>query len=143
MGGEVLAGGLAGTLWHHLHDPRTNAVIALSPRDMLFGEDVGPCPSLQTLEEFRARIRDCITGEMIGGTVRSVEKDTWVLLGKKRYHLVLQKNGKGHPFIIDAPNVPSTTDHAFVSKLSSLLIALAHPTKPKANASLMAGTEIW
>ncbi|KAE9405085.1 hypothetical protein BT96DRAFT_916286 [Gymnopus androsaceus JB14] len=117
---------LSGTIYMELYDPRTNAVVALSPRDVLFAEAVGPCSSLQALEEHQAGIRDCETGEMLGGcTVRSVEKDTWVLLGKMRYYLVLQKNGKGHPFIIDAPYVPSTTDHVF------------------ANASLMAGTEIW
>ncbi|KAE9383760.1 hypothetical protein BT96DRAFT_951066 [Gymnopus androsaceus JB14] len=101
-----------GTIYMEIYDPCTNAAVAMSPQDFVFSEVSGICPSLQANEEFRAGVRNHKTGKLCGGRVsRSVDKDTWVVLGRKRYYLVLPENDQR--FIIDTPDIPSALDYVF------------------------------
>ncbi|KAE9407943.1 hypothetical protein BT96DRAFT_932972 [Gymnopus androsaceus JB14] len=101
-----------GTIYMEIYNPCTNAAVAMSPQDFVFSEVSGICPSLQANEEFRAGVRNHKTGKLCGGRVsRSVDKDTWVVLGRKRYYLVLPENDQC--FIIDTPDIPSALDYVF------------------------------
>lgn len=106
-----------------LREPRSNTAVALSPGDFLLAESIGVCWSLEAILEFEGGVRHRETGRMLGARVaRSVEKDTWIILGRKRYYLVLHNGTK--TFTFDAPDVPSATDYIVVRRLFSLHITL-------------------
>lgn len=113
------------------HDPDSHAPVALSPGDFVLAESMGVAWSREALNEFESGFRDCKTGRMLGAHVaRSIEKDTWIILGRKRYYLVLHNGTKTYTF--DAPNIASATDYIIVSGLFSFYITLcSHSTQGK------------
>ncbi|KAE9407885.1 hypothetical protein BT96DRAFT_914254 [Gymnopus androsaceus JB14] len=48
----------SGSIYMEIRDAISNVAIALSPEDILIGDSVGVCPSIQAIEEFRSGVRD-------------------------------------------------------------------------------------